>query len=113
MLSNHPAASVVEFQQRRAAVWRHGLFWAAGILPLFVTVPLLGDLQVHTPALFWVIVFPLGAVAFYSAYRIVRTIRNRYRCPVCEALVTEGDGIALSPEFCPHCNARLSERASA
>jgi DNA-directed RNA polymerase subunit RPC12/RpoP len=113
MLNADPSASVVTFQRRRSAVWKLSGLWALGLLPLFVTLPFLGDLQLRTPMLFWAIVIPLGGAAFFSAFRIVQTIRTRYKCPVCEKLVTEGDGIAVNPEFCPHCNARLSSRAPA
>jgi len=102
-----PSAIAIEFQRRRSAVWRGVCGWALGVVPVFVAVPLLGGLEKQSPLLFWAVVLPLGCLAFFSAFRVVRVINNRYRCPACEKRVTEGDGVALNPRTCPHCGAAL------
>ena len=100
--------SITRFQDRRAEAWRRSSRWALGIVPAFVAIPLLGTLQASAPILFWSIVAPLTGLMFFSAYRIVTTVNRLYRCPTCEKLVTEKDGIALNPNSCPHCGATLS-----
>jgi hypothetical protein len=109
----HDAAA--RFQDRRSEVRRRSVRWAFGIVPAFVAIPLLGILELDQSArtLSWLIIGLLTGLAFYSAFRIVGIVNELYRCPVCEKLVTEKDGIALKPSSCPHCGATLgaTERA--
>src|SRR5262245_3830168 len=104
---------IVEFQRRRKEVWRRFRLWALGLVPLVVAIPLMGALDVvaRLPYVFWTVVIPLGALASFAAFRMVRTVQQLYRCPSCEKVITEGDGIALNPMSCPHCDVPLSERA--
>src|SRR5262245_22865761 len=102
-----PTAIAMEFQRRRSAVWRSARRWAAGVLPICITLPLLHGLEVGSPVLFWAIVLPLGCLALFSAFRIVAAVNTLYKCPACGKQVTEGDGIALNPRTCPHCGAAL------
>jgi len=100
--------SVARFQDRRSEAWRRSGRWAFGIVPIFVVIPILGSLEASGPVLFWSIVIPVAGLAFYSAFRIVTTVNRLYRCPACEKLVTEKDGIALNPSSCPYCGTALS-----
>jgi DNA-directed RNA polymerase subunit RPC12/RpoP len=102
---------ITEFQRRRSGVWRRVRMWALGVVPVFMVIPLIGALEGKSPFLFWAIALPTGLLAFYAAFRMVQTINQSYRCPSCEKLVVEKDGIALDPVSCPHCSVRLSERA--
>jgi hypothetical protein len=98
----------IEFQKRRSAVRPRVALWALGVVPIFVVLPLAGTLQNEAPTLFLALVLPLGALAFYAGFRMVRIINDQYRCPSCGKLVTEGDGIALNPTSCPHCGVPLA-----
>jgi len=111
MAGSEPIASIPEFQRRRSEVWHRVRLWALGVVPLFVAVPLMGALEIQSRPLFWAVTLSLGALAFFAAFRIVQTINRSYKCPSCEKLVTEKDGIALNPVSCPHCGARLSTGA--
>jgi hypothetical protein len=106
-----PSAVTTEFQRGRSRLWRNVRWWALGLVPLFVAVPLLRGLEKQSPLPFWAVILPLGCLAFFSGYRIVTMINNRYKCPACGKLVTEGDGIALNPRDCPHCGTALTEQA--
>lgn len=98
-----------EFQQRRSEVWRYTRRWSLGVLPGIVVLPISGSLERVAPILFWAITLPLIGISFSSAFMIVKNIRDRYKCPGCDKLVTEADGIALDPIVCPHCGTRLKD----
>jgi hypothetical protein len=81
--------------------------WSPGLASAFVVIPALGSLQDTAPLLFWPIAVACVTLTLYSAFRIVAAINRLYRCPACEKLVTDTDGIELDPASCPHCGAIL------
>ena len=97
-----------EFQQRRTEVWKKCRFWALGVLPLFVLLPFCIFTSIISFPISKAVFVLLGLPAFYSAYRITMLINKCYKCPKCEKVVTESDGIALNPKSCPHCGVSLT-----
>ena len=110
MADSAPGELIEEFQRRRSEVWRRLRLWLLGVAPVFVVLPLVGDLQERSPLLFWAIILPAAGLAFFAAFRMVAAVKTLYRCPSCGKLATEKDGIALNPATCPHCGVHLGKR---
>ena len=93
--------TVAEFRSRAALTWRRTRIW------IWLCIPAVGGLiwSWHPPRAIFLACFAYLALAIIVC---TFTVRRHYRCPECEAVVTDADGgIPLFPKACRKCGARL------
>jgi len=100
--------TAAEFQKRRRETWRQIRPWvgiAAAVFTTFVFVVYFGSKLSELSNLN--LVFGGMAVAVVAAVRINMVIRRTYRCPECDGVVMDSDGVPVDPAVCPKCGVRL------
>ncbi|WP_442782366.1 hypothetical protein [Collimonas fungivorans] len=111
--------TVKEFRRRRKVTWDRAKLWLAATACGIIGMALLADVDSNSsPERFGASIF-FFIIAGISSVRVIYIVQANYRCPVCDAIPTDGgillgssvgydEGIAVNPKQCSGCGARLS-----
>ena len=95
--------TIREFQERRAYTFRRCRLWLAmtiiGFAGTFAFNKRLDD----------GIVFLFFIMSAVGICVLTFVVKKHYRCPECEEVVWEFDGVPIDPRECPHCHAILKK----
>ena len=91
------ADHVAEFRARQAETWQKSGFWIALMLGGFVWACLVGGLDSDSSPRLWVAGLLSFGIVGLSVVMVTRVVVEHYRCPNCERLGLQEDGVPLFP----------------